>query len=167
MLWIALTKQKGSISSASSNRQPANSWVLITRVGPFYLVHGLLWLDWWWFCWQFFWMVSMVLLLWAVDAFNGMDMEFSMVHRVLTKKNWVGNKRKKFQSEMWGNAVLGREARENPAWLPMYIVPVETVEYLLESIRCMHVVWYMQWLWHENSGIWFSISTLCCQNHLT
>ena len=60
-------------------------------------------------------MVSMVLLLWAVDAFNGMDMEFSMVYRVLTKKNWVGNKRKKFQSEMWGNAVLGREARENPA----------------------------------------------------
>ena len=38
---------------------------------------------------------------------------------------------------MWGNAVLGRGACENPVGIFMYDGPLETVEYMWVTIWCM------------------------------
>ena len=46
------------------------------------------------------------------------------------KKKWVGNRKKRFYSEMWGNAVWGGGSGENSVGLPLYDGPMMSVEYM-------------------------------------
>ena len=48
------------------------------------------------------------------------------------KKNWGGNRMKKFCSEMWRNTVQGGG-------------PIDTDEYIWVNIWCM-----LDWIWSEN-----------------
>ena len=41
------------------------------------------------------------------------------------KKQWVGNRRKMFHGEIWGNTVRGGKACENAVILSMYDGPME------------------------------------------
>ena len=49
------------------------------------------------------------------------------------RKNWGGNRRKRFYSEMQGNFVEGG-ACGNPVGLSMYDGPTETAEYIWVNI---------------------------------
>ena len=53
------------------------------------------------------------------------------------KEEWVGSRRRRFCSEIWGNAISGGGAYENPVGLSMYDGPIKTVEYMLVNIWCM------------------------------
>ena len=65
-----------------------------------------------------------------------MNLPFNFL-RVLMKKYWLGNRRERFYGEMWGNAVLGGVACENPLRLSMYDGPMETAKYKCVNIWCI------------------------------
>ena len=53
------------------------------------------------------------------------------------KKQWVGNRRKRFHGETWENAVRGGRACENAMRLSIYDGPIEILKYMWVNIWCM------------------------------
>ena len=61
--------------------------------------------------------------LWIFPS-GGYEFSLQFFIRVLTKKQWVGNKRKRFYGKMWWNVLRGGAAYENHMRFSMYDGPM-------------------------------------------
>ena len=56
---------------------------------------------------------------------GGYEYAFQFSLSVLMKKYWVGNRRKRYYDEFWGNSIWGRGGYETPVRLSMCDGPIE------------------------------------------